>query len=266
MLLLRVLSGIVLVPILVGLVLIGEPWYGAAVGIFAILGAAELAVMLRAAGFRPLLPVMLILAAVFPLDAMWNPGAIVPAGLAIAAVATLLWVMARPAAGAGLVDWALTLAPPIYIGGLLQYFIPLRQEPNGPFWVLCVLGLSWSCDTAAYVVGRIAGRTKLAPQLSPTKSVEGALAGVAASVAVGLAVALFGSNPPLHMAGFGLVVGVATVGGDLMESFIKRQCGAKDSGILIPGHGGLLDRMDSLLTAVAAAYGYQVLIRWWQGA
>lgn len=266
MLLLRVLSGIVLVPILVGLVLIGDPWYGAAVGIAAILGVAEVAVMLRAAGFRPLVPVMLILAAVFPLDAVWSPGAILPAALPTAAALSLLWIMARPGSGAGLVDWALTLAPPLYIGGLLQYFIPLRQEPNGPFWVLCVLGLSWSCDTAAYIVGRIAGRTKLAPQLSPTKSVEGALSGITASVGVGLAIAVLGSNPPLHMVGFGFVVGVATVLGDLMESFIKRQCGAKDSGVLIPGHGGWMDRMDSLLTAVAAAYGYQVLTRWGQGA
>jgi phosphatidate cytidylyltransferase len=111
-------------------------------------------------------------------------------------------------------------------------------------------------------VGRLAGRTKLAPRLSPTKTREGAIAGILGTVIVAGIVAVVTARPLVHLIGFGVVIAVSTVVGDLMESFVKRQCGAKDSGVLIPGHGGILDRMDSLLLSAAAAYGYQVLTAW----
>jgi phosphatidate cytidylyltransferase len=121
-----------------------------------------------------------------------------------------------------------------------------------------VLVCSWCCDIAAYFVGGAFGRTKLAPKISPAKSVEGALAGIVAAALIGSVAALTGGHSPIRLAGLGLVIGVSTVLGDLLESFIKRQCGAKDSGVLVPGHGGVLDRMDSLLLAVAGAYFYVV--------
>jgi phosphatidate cytidylyltransferase len=262
MLALRVVSGVVLIPILVGLVIVGEPWYTAAIMIAVVLGLAEIGIILRSAGYRPLLPIMIAVGLFFPLDASGMLGELAPGALAFGAALVLLILMMRPSYEGALLDWALTLAPPIYIGGLLQYFIPLRATPDGAYWPLCVLGFSWTCDTAAYFVGRIAGRTKLAPRISPTKTREGAAAGVFLTILVAAVVAVVTHYPIDHVVGFGAVVAVATVIGDLMESFLKRQCGAKDSGIMIPGHGGILDRMDSLLLSAAAAYGYQVLTAW----
>jgi phosphatidate cytidylyltransferase len=131
-----------------------------------------------------------------------------------------------------------------------------------------VLVGTWVCDSVAYFVGREVGRTKLAPRISPGKSVEGALGGIAATVGTAILAAptidlmapTLALAPPrlsmLHLGGLGLVIGVCVVLGDLVESFIKRQLGAKDSGVILPGHGGVLDRIDGLILAVAGAYFY----------
>jgi phosphatidate cytidylyltransferase len=140
----------------------------------------------------------------------------------------------------------------------MQFYLPLRAVPSSipGFWVIALMVLSWVCDSSAFFVGGALGRTPLAPAISPKKSVEGAIAGL-----VGAALAGFILGPPLGvspllMAGYGFVIGVATIVGDLIESLLKRQTGVKDSGVLIPGHGGLLDRMDSLLLCAPVAVLY----------
>ena len=105
-------------------------------------------------------------------------------------------------------------------------------------------------------VGGAIGRIRLAPSISPKKSVEGALAGLVGAALVGPLLGLAVGQPPLLMAGYGLVIALATIAGDLVESLVKRQTGVKDSGVLIPGHGGLLDRMDSLLFCAPIAVLY----------
>lgn len=255
---LRFLSGVIGVPILIGLVLLGGVWYLAGVLVPAVVGSIELFGMLQGAGYRPLLPLGVVLAVGFVLDAAFPEYRVLPAVLTVGVVASLTWVMFRSDASGAIVDWALTFAPAVYVGGLLQFFVPLRGLADGTFWVLTVLVCTWFCDSVAYFAGRAFGRTKLAPRISPAKSVEGASAGIAAAALVGIVAALIVGQSPVRLAGLGLVIGVCTVLGDLLESFIKRQCGAKDSGVLVPGHGGVLDRMDSLLLAVAGAYFYVV--------
>jgi phosphatidate cytidylyltransferase len=145
------------------------------------------------------------------------------------------------------------------VGALLGYYALLRQRTDGVFWVQLVLGCTWAADTGAYLVGRRWGRTPLAPKLSPSKSVEGAFGALAVSTALALVVALLAPAPgrsvPLLL-GLGLLVGAAGITGDLVESWIKRQLGAKDASSLLLGHGGLLDRMDSLLATGMVAYYY----------
>jgi len=198
---------------------------------------------------------------------------VMPAILVVMAVGSLFWMMRRPDTSGALVDWALSLAPALYVGGTLQYFIPLRMTPdgNGLFWVLAVLVCTWANDIAAFFVGRRWGRARLAPRISPGKSVEGAIGGVLAAIVVAIilgpvlgtllsATGLSSVSAPsaARLAGLGAAIGICGVIGDLMESFVKRQCGAKDSGGLIPGHGGILDRIDSILLAVVGAYCYVV--------
>ncbi|MGB8839889.1 MAG: phosphatidate cytidylyltransferase, partial [Aliidongia sp.] len=129
----------------------------------------------------------------------------------------------------------------------------LRAEPSGLRIVLWLLALVWSIDIAAYAVGRTIGGPKLAPRISPNKTWSGLLGGIAAAMLVGLATGWFyetGSPWRMMLLSGGLAV-VEQIG-DIAESLVKRRFGAKDSGSLIPGHGGLLDRLDGMLAVVAA--------------
>jgi phosphatidate cytidylyltransferase len=167
-----------------------------------------------------------------------------------------LWSSGRP-----LVEsTANTLFGAIYIGWLLGYAIWLQGRTDGPPLVLFLVGVTWAGESAAYLVGSSVGRHRLAPVLSPRKTVEGAIAQVIVSVAAALALGfwLLPACGLLGAAGAGAVLGVIGQVGDLAESAIKRSIGTKDTGDLIPGHGGLLDRIDSLLFNAPALYLYSL--------
>ena len=127
------------------------------------------------------------------------------------------------------------------------------SEPNGHRWLLVALAIVWAADTGAYFAGRKFGKRKLAPRVSPNKTVEGLLGGVVAGVAVGLVFALLAGATPAQLPLVALVALAAvlfSVIGDLFESLLKRHADVKDSGHLIPGHGGILDRIDGVLAAL----------------
>ncbi|NMB46781.1 MAG: phosphatidate cytidylyltransferase [Firmicutes bacterium] len=148
----------------------------------------------------------------------------------------------------------------LFYGAFLPgHFLLLRSRPQGFALLLMVLLGTWAADTGAYFVGMRWGRHRLAPQISPKKSVEGALGGLVLAALVTQYV-----NSQLQVVlvpGWltGLVVGVAAAAGDLFESALKREAGVKDSGWILPGHGGVLDRIDSLLFSVPVVY---YLVRW----
>jgi phosphatidate cytidylyltransferase len=167
-----------------------------------------------------------------------------------------LWSSGRP-----LVEsTANTLFGAIYIGWLLGYAIWLQGRADGPQLVLFLVGVTWAGESAAYLVGSSVGRRRLAPVLSPGKTVEGAIAQVIVSIAAALALGfwLLPACGLLGAAGAGVVLGVIGQVGDLAESAIKRSIGTKDTGDLIPGHGGMLDRIDSLLFNAPALYLYSL--------
>ena len=145
-----------------------------------------------------------------------------------------------------------------YIALLLAHFILMRRMESGRFWILFTLVAVYFGDTLAFYVGRAFGKRKLAPQISPGKTVEGGLGAVAGSVA-GAVISKFMFLPELPLI-HALILGAATGGigqlGDLWESLLKRSARVKDSGTLIPGHGGLLDRIDSVLFAAPLVYYY----------
>ncbi|MBI4329032.1 MAG: phosphatidate cytidylyltransferase [Chloroflexi bacterium] len=179
------------------------------------------------------------------------------AGLFLGSLAFyLLWAALRPPQGNLLAGWALSVTAVLYIGGLLSYGFRLRGLEQGFSWLLLSLLVTFASDTGAYFMGRALGRHKMAPRLSPGKTWEGALGGlVAAGAACALLVYLFALGPPpLVGAGLGIILSVAAQLGDLAESFIKRAAGAKEAGGLIPGHGGVLDRLDSLLFVFPVLY------------
>lgn len=135
--------------------------------------------------------------------------------------------------------------------------------PNGHRWLLTALAIVWAADSGAYFVGRKLGKHKLAPRISPNKTIEGLIGGVVCGLLAGVGFALFAGATVAQLPAVALVAVVAvlfSVIGDLFESLLKRHVGAKDSSNLIPGHGGILDRVDSFLFAAPVAYFYVVSI------
>jgi phosphatidate cytidylyltransferase len=153
----------------------------------------------------------------------------------------------------------LFIAPPLTMLALMR----VNLGAGGSGFVLLALGLAWFADTGAYFAGRFLGRRKLYEAVSPKKTVEGAIGGLVASVVWALLGSFFFLRqlPVLHAVPLALVAGVFGQAGDLAESLLKRSTGVKDSGAIVPGHGGILDRVDALIVTSIAVYLYGVWVR-----
>jgi phosphatidate cytidylyltransferase len=257
----RILTAVVGVPVLVTLVVWAPPWlYAGTIAALAIGAQHELYAMFarvgviadRLAGF--VLGAVTVVA--FVLAGTSRPW-LVPLAVSLAVMACLTLGLGRPPGGPR--DWtgaALTLLGVGYCAWLLAHAVWLRGLPRGDAFTLLLLGVTWSGETAAYLVGSLVGRRPLAPRISPAKTVEGASAQLVVSLAAAVAAAPLVPLGPAHAVGVGLLLGLTGLLGDLAESFLKRSAAAKDSGALLPGHGGLLDRLDSLLFSTPALYYY----------
>ena len=210
------------------------------------------------------------------LVALWSAG-VVGSGLTPHPLSTailLLWggtaatalvlVLSYSGRGDEALAWAVAVQALVYLGGGGLFALLLRSRPHGLFWLLFLVAAVAAGDTAAYYTGRALGRHRLHPRLSQGKTWEGTVGGLAASAAAaaGLAFVAPFHPPPAPLALLGLAVGAVAQVGDLAESLVKRSFGLKDSGSLLPGHGGVLDRMDGHLFAAPFLYW---LLRWWQG-
>lgn len=143
----------------------------------------------------------------------------------------------------------------LYAVVLLSHLYLLRQLPRGVEWTFLTIFLVWATDTGAYLIGRQFGRHPLAPQVSPKKTIEGSVGGLLFSIAVAIgAWQLIGGASWVTYVVLGVIIGISAQVGDLFESALKRSAGVKDSGKLIPGHGGILDRFDSLIFALPLVY------------
>lgn len=256
----RVASAAVLAPLILLVVAVGMPWYAVVVAMASAIANWELYLLLRRAGYLPLWPFGLALSLAFVLDPYLAPGQIAPFALALALTLSLGYLVVQQRLEGSLVAWALTWVPPLYAGFLLGFLVSLRLLPQGDRWVYLALGVTWATDIAAYFVGRTLGRRGFFVRVSPRKTVEGALGGVAAGMLCGGALAWFFGWDVLRFAAFGLLASVAAEFGDLAESLLKRQLRAKDASLLIPGHGGVLDRMDSLLFVGVFTYCWALWI------
>ena len=191
--------------------------------------------------------------AVRPADFGIAAAAIIIAGAIIGA----LWLIAAWRGRRLRLAIAWLLMPPAYIGGALAAAVALRGlGDHGVWWLLLAILAVYATDTGAYAVGRLLGRHPMAPAISPGKNWEGAAGGLAAAV---IAAILMGILMPLPLqvwqsAVIGVILGIVSPVGDLLESKAKRLAGVKDSGNLFPGHGGMLDRLDSLLPSLTIVY------------
>jgi len=268
MLLKRTLVVIVLLPIGLVFIWLGGWAYTALIALILSLAAWEYVQLFRAGGLQPS-PILVILGtlglvlgrAVSGFDsAGWMVSLLV-----IAAMSFHLFAYERGRDQAG-TDFGITLGGALYFGWIGAYLVALRQLPDGMWWILLVLPTVWFADSGAYFIGRSFGKHKLSPRLSPKKTWEGYLGGVFFGVLGGALLAYvlsFWAAPgsgitPINGAIMGLVLSIITPLGDLGESMIKRQVGKKDSGNLLPGHGGVFDRIDSWLWA--GVLGYYLII------
>lgn len=190
-----------------------------------------------------------------------------PAGLTLLILTAMTWHLFDYEKGRSLAaaDFAVTVGGIVYLGWIGAYLIDIRNMPDGLWWLALVLPAAWLADTAAYFIGRRFGKHQLSPRLSPKKTWEGYWGGVIFGTigTAGLAVLWHCLGGPAVTWWQGALLGgalsILTTLGDLGESMFKRQAGVKDSSQIIPGHGGVLDRMDSWLWAGALGY---LLIVW----
>lgn len=263
----RSLTALVGIPVVLACVWLGGWWAFAACALLVVLGAYELHRMMLHEGYHPLIAISLALSLLFLIAAMLprQRPLLLEVGLALALLITFPLLFFRKKLEGAMVDWSLTLAIAIYLGWPLSLIPVLRGFQigfsSGLWWLLTMILGVWGFDTGAFFAGHFFGRHKLAPNISPGKTWEGVIGGLIFSVAA----ALLFTVRPLGVSWYlaivlGLLIGVAATLGDLAESLIKRQTHVKDSGQFMPGHGGVLDRIDSLLFAVIVVYFFAQFI------
>jgi len=257
-LMVRILSAFVILGVVIGLVLAGL--YGVYALVLIIGGLALYEFIGLSDGMGSRAPIWLL----FPLGAFFAFSGTVLKEVPVTLVLSLALVgglgafLFLPGRRQGLSRWAMGLAGALYIGMPFNYYLLLyTSKPNGLVWTLFTIFAVVVSDAAALLVGSRIGRHPFFASISPRKTVEGALAGVVGSVLVMLigVSAVLGLNP-LHAIALGLLVGTSALIGDLVESQMKRLAEVKDSSHLIPGHGGVLDRIDSILFPPILVYFY----------
>ena len=270
----RAISAAVLVPVLLIVLWLGGYVLAAAIAIVTALAALEVFRLLRTAGYATLAALGTALALAIVIDAAF-PTALEGSGLLLGAVGIVLVAVAAFAKTdphEGLATWMATIFGALYVS-LLAFVIrlghaappipsdaPLAGVGGERAWILLLILSVWSYDTGAYLVGKQFGRRKFLTHISPSKTYAGLVGGIVATTVV-MAIALWAvGQPPFHALVLGPLTALAAQAGDLAESVIKRAAGVKDSGDLIPGHGGMLDRVDSFLFAAPVVTLYVVAV------
>jgi phosphatidate cytidylyltransferase len=267
---LRIASSLVFAPLLVWLAFVGGVGFAAFVALLVALGLSEFYRMMMDRGMRPSgrlgVGMALVMCVLAYTGTPSQTNLLFTGGLLVIFCAELL----RSEGERGIEPMAVTLFGILYVGWLSVHLVFLRELPRalgqdyaqGATYVLLAFFLTWSCDTAAYGFGLWLGRRRLLPSVSPKKSVEGSIAGLIAAI-VAAHVARLWFAPYLdvvHATALGAGVGVFAQVGDLAESLLKRVSGTKDASTLIPGHGGVLDRFDSLYFSAPLVYYYLKMI------
>lgn len=257
----RIGTAIVVIPLLLAAFFLGRPWLGVGViGAACVVALYEFFALMRARQFQPMAlsglaaMALVFVEVVFPATRL----PLMPAVLALIVTAAL--GRSRTLADS-LTVAALTLLGSTYLGalgGCMAALLVLAPAEQGPWRIVFLLSVIMTADTAAFLVGKVWGRHRLAPVISPGKTIEGVAAALVGGIPAALIVQSHGLRtlPVAHAVALAVVVSGVGVVGDLGESLMKRWAGVKDSGTLFPGHGGMLDRVDSLLFGAVVLYYY----------
>lgn len=256
MLRLRTLTAVIGLPLVITAIWFGELWFTVLITAAATLGSLEFYRMASRSKIRPLTyfgvawVLLLVLSPHCPYT--FTTPFLITSGIVI----SLIWLLFRSPREEAFNNWAWTMAGILYVGWMLSHWIDLRSLEAGKEWVFWAMFTTIASDTAAFFCGRAWGRHSLASTISPAKTWEGAIGGLLAGIIVSLILSIVFSLPLNYwqMALLGAVISIFAQLGDLVESLLKRNTGTKDSGKLLPGHGGILDRIDSFMFTGVVVY------------
>lgn len=261
----RVVTAAIVIPIVVSLIWFGDPWFSFFIAAVVLLGTFE---FYRVSGNldrrQPLVYLGLLWALALALSPHYKNTSVLPIVITAATVISLVWLLFRAPQEDAFRNWAWVVAGVLYVGWLLGYWLNLRILPDGRGWVYLAMFTTFANDTSAFFIGRTWGKRKLVSAISPAKTWEGALGGLLIAVVVTVAISripiLFSSSPLEYWQAIllGCLISVFAQLGDLVESLLKRNMRIKESGKLLPGHGGILDRFDSLIFTGVVVYYYVV--------
>ena len=257
----RVITALWSIPLLIAITWFDEPlpWFTILVVVWGLVAVFEFYSMVAVLKVLPLTYFGLIWTLLFVLSPHFDYEFLIPLLFASAIVVSLILLVFHPPREGAFTTWAWTIAGILYVGWLLSYLVALRLEA-GRDWVFFALFTTFGSDAVAFFVGRALGRHRLAPRVSPAKTWEGAVGGVFGAIIISLVIVTLLGLPLSYGQAIllGLLVSIFGQLGDLVESLLKRNMGVKESGRLVPGHGGVLDRIDSIVLAGIVVYYFFV--------
>ena len=273
----RVTTAAVGVPLLVFAIWFGIPWFTILIAAAALGGTYEFYRMANFDRREPLLYLGLLWALALVLSPHYLHGSpdVLPMVITATTLISLIWLLCRPSREKTFRNWAWTIAGVLYVGWMLSYWLNLRGLGDGSEygrnWVYLAMLTTFANDTGAFFIGRARGRHKMAPAISPSKTWEGAIGGLTCAILGAIVTAMILNLISLKLGApfvfkywqivlLGFLVSLFAQLGDLVESLLKRNMGVKESGNLLPGHGGILDRFDSLIFVGAVIYYYVLSI------
>ncbi|MGD2065099.1 MAG: phosphatidate cytidylyltransferase [Dehalococcoidia bacterium] len=264
----RVITGAVGVPVVILAIWFGDPdpWFSLLIAAAALAGTYEFYHIANFDRREPLLYLGLLYSLALVLSSHYRSPDVLPIVITTAMLVSLIYLLCCPAREKAFRKWAWTIAGALYVGWMLSYWLSLRGLEDGRSWVYLAVLTTFANDTGAFFIGRATGKHKLAPTISEGKTREGAIGGLICAVVGALLIAVvLNLFSPFDFKYWqiiliGLIIGLFAQLGDLVESLLKRNMGVKESGNLLPGHGGILDRFDSLIFVGAVVYYYVIWV------
>lgn len=267
----RVITAAVGVPLIILAIWFGDPWFTLLIAAAALAGTYEFYHMANFDRREPLLYLGLLGTLALVLSPHYSNHDVLPIVITATMLTSLICLLLRSSREKAFRDWAWTIVGALYVGWMLSYWLSLRGLTDGQNWVYLAMLTTFANDTCAFFIGRARGKHKLAPAISPAKTWEGAIGGLICAILAAIVIALvlklisFKLGAPFvfkywQIILLGFLVGLFAQLGDLVESLLKRNMGVKEAGSLLPGHGGILDRFDSLIFVGAVVYYYVIWV------
>jgi len=264
----RVVTGAVGVPLVILAIWFGDPWpwFTLLIAAAALAGTYEFYKMANFDSREPLLYLGLLCSLALVLSPHYRNPDVLPIVITATILISLIWLLCRPSKEGAFRNWAWTIVGALYVGWMLSHWLSLRGLEDGRNWVYLAILTTFANDTGAFFIGRARGKRKLAPAISEGKTWEGAIGGLICAILGAMVIAtVLNLISPFtfrywQIILLGFLVGLFAQLGDLVESLLKRNMGVKESGNLLPGHGGILDRFDSLIFVGAVVYYYVIWV------